>query len=158
MSTCGKCGWVAACPKCGHSSDEPWRGGRLAVAFAVGLTVYLLVGDAWAQGTDAGPTSIVMSPPAAANNPWGTLGDATWPVAAYGVVHRFLSVLERMVTDTRSWLDRWLDTTKGRIKVDFRKTIVTAYGENDPDRTGPIPRHNRRRDDPDRNGADEEPQ
>lgn len=124
--------------------------GRIFVAaLAVGL-VGLAV--AHAQPVADGPTSVVMTAPAQPDN-WGTLGDVSWPAAAYAVVSRFLSVLERMVTDTRAWLDRVLDITKGRLKVDLRKTVVTTYGENDPDRTGPIPRPQRRRDDPGRNGT-----
>lgn len=129
------------------------------------LALGLLACAAYAQGTGDGPTAVVTMPGngTTVSDPamgWSdALGNLTWPGAAYGVVHRFLAVLERMVTDTRGWLDRWLDKTNGKIKIDYRKTVVSAFSENDPDRTGPIPiQHNRRSTDRDRNGSSgEEP-
>lgn len=101
------------------------------------------------------PDVIVTQPAAPPPSFTGTGADITWPALAGYAVNRFLTVLERMVTDTRGWLDRWLDKTNGKFKIDFRKTIVSTFEEGDPERTGPI-RMNRRRDDPGRNGTHED--
>lgn len=110
----------------------------------------------YAQAHAQDPTAVVVSQPPAASTDGGwpaTVGTVSLAAAAIAAVNRFLTVLERMVTDTRAWLDRVLDVTKGRLKVDFRKTIVNMWPDEDPDRTGPIPQHNRRRTDPGRNGT-----
>ncbi len=93
-------------------------------------------------------------------NDWAnTVGNMSWAAAALGCVNRFLTVLERVVTDTRGWADRWLDKTGGKFitRHDVKKTVQTIpWGEQDPDRTGPIPvQHNRRS--TDRNGGNVEP-
>lgn len=127
--------------------------GRIVVAALTVAVVGLALAHAQAIPTD-GPTAVVMQPAATAQgNPWEAVGSVSWPTAAYLVVTRFLTVLERMVTDTRGWLDRWLDKTGGKIKIDFKRTGMTIpWSENDPDRTGPIPvQHNRRK--TDRNGT-----
>lgn len=112
------------------------------------------VAIAHAQSPDA--QALVVAQPAAPPPSFtGTGADITWPALAGYAVNRFLTVLERMVTDTRSWLDRVLDITKGRLKIDYRKTIVSTWSDEDPERTGPI-RMNRRRDDPGRNGTHED--
>jgi len=133
------------------------------VLFVASVVVLVHNAVAFAQATGDGPTSVVMTSPVdEGRGPWGVVGDISWPAAAYGVVNRFLTVLERMVTDTRGWLDRWLDKTNGRLKIDYRKTSVNAgYVENDPDRTGEVPQHLRRRSTDRRNGTapvdDDEP-
>lgn len=125
--------------------------GRIVVAVGTIALVGMALAHAQGMPTD-GPTAVVTMPSTPPADNWGTLGDLSWPVAAYGVVHRFLAIFERVVTDTRAWLDRVLDVTKGRLKIDFRKTVVSTFAEQDPDRTGPIPvQHNRRK--TDRNGT-----
>jgi hypothetical protein len=121
----------------------------VAIAVGVAVGVACCVAVAHAQSPD--PT-VVVAPAAPAPSFTTTGADFTWPtLVGYGIT-RFLTVLERMVTDTRGWLDRWLDKTNGKIRVDYRKTVVSTWAEEDPDRTGPI-RMNRRRDDPGRNGT-----
>jgi hypothetical protein len=123
---------------------------RIAVAVAAGALVFVAVSHA--QGTPDAQALVVAQPAPTPPTFTGTGGDFTWPALAGYAVNRFLTVIERMVTDTRAWLDRVLDVTKGRIKVDYRKTNIQTWAEDDPERTGPI-RMNRRRDDPGRNGA-----
>lgn len=132
---------------------------RIVLCLGVAVAVYALVQDSHAQAVGDGPTSVVMTSPQQGNG-WGTIGDLSWPAAAYAVVNRFLTVLERMVTDTRAWLDRALDLTKGRIRLDHRKTIInyTDTGQGPEDITGPIPRLRRRTDDPGRNGSHDDDQ
>jgi hypothetical protein len=127
----------------------------VAALVGVAVAVAACVAVAHAQ-TD--PTVVVAPTQSAPSTEGGwpaTVGTVSLAAAAIAAVNRFLTVLERMVTDTRAWLDRVLDVTKGRLKVDWRKTIVNTWSEDDPDRTGPI-RMNRRRDDPGRNGTHED--
>lgn len=133
-----------------------WTRVTISLGAALAVGVWLYATDGHAQAVGDGPTSVVMTSPPTTDN-WGNaIGNLTWPGAAFAVVNRFLTVLERMVTDTRGFLDRWLDKTNGKFRVDLKKTIVSVpFAESDPDRTGPIP-HNRRRTDPGRNGAHED--
>lgn len=132
-----------------------WTRVMISAGAALAVGVWLYATDGHAQAVGDGPTSVVMTSPQQGDN-WGNaIGNLTWPGAAFAVVNRFLTVLERMVTDTRGFLDRWLDKTNGKLRVDFKKTVYnTGWVEDDPDRTGPVPTHNRRRTDPrDRNGT-----
>lgn len=130
---------------------------RTAVKVAVGVAVAaaVLTAMAHAQGVPDAQALVVSQPAPVQDRFTGSPADLTWPVAAYLTITRFLTVLERMVTDTRGWADRWLDKTAGKIRIDYKKTIVSTWAEDDQDRTGPI-RMNRRRDDPGRNGASDQ--
>lgn len=129
----------------------------MAVALGVAVGVALLAHSGHAQGVGDGPTAVVTT--GSSENGWeNVVSTGIGGGAAVAIISRFLTVLERVVTDTRGAFDRWMDKNNGKIIVKFehKKTIVNTWAEDDPDRTGPIQTHNRRRTDPrDRNGTAE---
>lgn len=87
------------------------------------------------------PTVVVTSPaPSGSYNI--SAKDFTWAGAAGYAVARFFDTVNRHLERLLNLVEKWLDRTKGRIAIDFKKQITQTTFEEP---TGPIHVPDRRR-------------
>lgn len=92
----------------------------ILMALMIGALLVMLLGAHAAQAQGAG--DVIITPPASAPQGFSATGsDITWPLVAAGAVKMMFDAL-------RSVIDRWLDRTGGRIRIEYTRKVVTDYG------------------------------